>query len=82
MTEMETSMLVDSKVEAVRGIATRVYPQVAKILRRMKKLGLKGSPSLVMNNGRQVLYGNVGYRIINANVKELLKRPDSEASWC
>jgi hypothetical protein len=47
-----------------------------------KKLGLKGSPSLVMNSGRQLLYGNVGYRIINANVKELLKRPDSEANWC
>jgi predicted DsbA family dithiol-disulfide isomerase len=47
-----------------------------------KKLGLKGSPSIVMNDGRQVLYGNVGYRIINANVRELLKRPVSEASWC
>jgi len=47
-----------------------------------KELGLKGSPSLVMNNGRQVLYGNVGYRILNANIRELLERPVSEASWC
>jgi len=45
-----------------------------------KNLGLKGSPSLVLNEGRQVLYGNVGYRILNANIKELLKRPVSEAS--
>ncbi len=47
-----------------------------------KELGLKGSPSLVLNNGRQVLYGNVGYRILNANITELLKKPVSEASWC
>ena len=47
-----------------------------------KELRLKGSPSLVMNNGRQVLYGNVGYRILNANIRELLERPVSEASWC
>jgi predicted DsbA family dithiol-disulfide isomerase len=47
-----------------------------------RELGLKGSPSLVLNNGRQVLYGNVGYRILNANIRELLKRPVSEASWC
>jgi len=44
--------------------------------------GVKGSPSWVMNNGRQILYGNVGYRILNANVEELLKHPEQEASWC
>ena len=47
-----------------------------------KELRLKGSPSLVMNNGRQVLYGNVGYRILNANIRALLERPVSEARWC
>jgi hypothetical protein len=35
-----------------------------------------------MNGGRQILYGNVGYRILNANVEELLKHPEQEASWC
>jgi len=42
-----------------------------------------GSPTLVLNGGRQLLYGNVGYRIIDANVRELLHNPDhGEASWC
>jgi predicted DsbA family dithiol-disulfide isomerase len=45
-------------------------------------LGVKGSPSWVMNNGRQVLYGNLGYRILHANVEELLRHPDQDASWC
>lgn len=44
--------------------------------------GIKGSPSWVMNQGRQVLYGNVGYRILHANVEELLRHPEQEASWC
>lgn len=42
-----------------------------------------GSPTLVFNEGRQRLYGNVGYRIIKANIRELLKNPQhGEASWC
>jgi len=42
-----------------------------------------GSPTLVLNEGRQLLYGNVGYRIIDANVRELLHNPNhGEASWC
>lgn len=42
-----------------------------------------GSPTLVLNEGRQRLYGNVGYRVIEANVTELLRDPRSgEASWC
>lgn len=49
---------------------------------KAKNLGLKGSPSWVMNEGRQILYGNVGYRILNANVKELMVKHSGEASWC
>ncbi|MCF6198604.1 MAG: DsbA family protein [Hyphomicrobiaceae bacterium] len=42
-----------------------------------------GSPTLVMNDGRQRLYGNVGYRVIEANVEELLaNHQHGEASWC
>ncbi len=50
--------------------------------RRAAEQAIKGSPSWVMNEGRQVLYGNVGYRILHANVEELLRHPDQEASWC
>jgi len=42
-----------------------------------------GSPTLLMGGGRQRLFGNVGYRILEANVRELLQNPKSgQASWC
>ena len=44
--------------------------------------GIKGSPSYVIDGGRQVLYGNVGYRVLHANIEELAKNPPEEASWC
>ncbi|MGS2722728.1 DsbA family oxidoreductase [Porticoccus sp. GXU_MW_L64] len=47
-----------------------------------KQQGIKGSPSYVIDGGRQTLYGNVGYRVLLANIEELLKHPDAEASWC
>jgi predicted DsbA family dithiol-disulfide isomerase len=44
---------------------------------------IEGSPTLVLNEGRQKLYGNVGYRVIEANVEELLRAPSPQsASWC
>ena len=46
-------------------------------------MGIQGSPSFVLNEGRQKLYGNVGYRVIDANIKELLRAPvGDQASWC
>ena len=51
-------------------------------LRDATDQGVKGSPTWVLNEGRQLLYGNVGYRILNANIEELLKNPGNEASWC
>ncbi|RLA19412.1 MAG: disulfide bond formation protein DsbA [Gammaproteobacteria bacterium] len=43
---------------------------------------VEGSPTYILNEGRQKLYGNVGYRIIEANLHEILKQPKVEASWC
>jgi len=44
---------------------------------------IPGSPTLIFNEGRQRLYGNIGYRIIDANISELLDdRSQSGASWC
>ena len=44
---------------------------------------IEGSPSLVLNEGRQKLYGNVGFRVIEANIQELLREPRiNDASWC
>lgn len=46
-------------------------------------LGIQGSPTFVLNDGRQKLYGDVGYRIIEANIQELIREPHPDhASWC
>ena len=47
-----------------------------------KLLSLKGSPSFILDGGRQTLYGNVGYRVLLANIEELQNKPLQEASWC
>jgi predicted DsbA family dithiol-disulfide isomerase len=45
--------------------------------------GVQGSPTFLLNEGRQKLFGNVGYRIIDANIQQLLREPNSDqASWC
>jgi predicted DsbA family dithiol-disulfide isomerase len=47
------------------------------------KMRIEGSPSFVLNDGRQKLYGNVGFRIIEANIQELSRAPGGDqASWC
>lgn len=43
---------------------------------------IEGSPTYVLNQGRQKLYGNLGYRAIAANIQELLDHPDNLPSWC
>lgn len=41
------------------------------------------SPCIVLDGGRQTLKGNVGYRVIAANVRELLEgRREDHQSWC
>ena len=44
--------------------------------------GIAVSPTAVFNQGRQRLTGNVGYRVLEANVAELLHDPSDQASWC
>jgi predicted DsbA family dithiol-disulfide isomerase len=59
------------------------YAALAADYQDAEKLGVQGSPTFVLNDGRQKLYGNVGYRIIEANIQELLRDPHpDQASWC
>ena len=60
----------------------RAHAQLMSDYSLAQKMGIRGSPSWVLNEGRQILYGNVGYRVISANIRELMKRPSEEASWC
>jgi predicted DsbA family dithiol-disulfide isomerase len=61
----------------------QAHAELARRGELAKRYDVQVSPSLVLNEGRQRLNGNVGFRVIDANVRELLHRPAShEASWC
>ncbi len=51
-------------------------------LRSAAEQGIKVSPTLTFDDGRQILRGNVGYRVIEANLQELLERGEAQHSWC
>lgn len=44
--------------------------------------GITVTPTLLFNEGRQRLNGNVGYRVIEANISELLSDRPAAMSWC
>ncbi|MGB2924441.1 MAG: DsbA family protein [Limnothrix sp.] len=48
----------------------------------IKEHAVSVSPTLIFNEGRQRLNGNVGYRVIEANIRELLNNPSTTQSWC
>ena len=59
------------------------FAALASDLQDAEALKIQGSPTFVLNDGLQKLYGNVGYRIIEANIQELLRAPaPDQASWC
>lgn len=58
------------------------YAQLSKDLDLVKEHTVAVSPTLIFNEGRQRLNGNVGYRVIEANIRELLHNPPDEQSWC
>jgi predicted DsbA family dithiol-disulfide isomerase len=39
------------------------------------RLRIEVSPTFMLNQGRQKLYGKVGYRVIEASIRELLRLP-------
>ncbi|MEP2027189.1 MAG: DsbA family protein [Paracoccaceae bacterium] len=48
-----------------------------------QKTGVKGSPTYILNDGRQTLFGNISYDILEVNVAELLKQQNKmNASPC
>jgi len=59
------------------------YARLAADYQDAEKMRVEGSPSLVLNEGRQKLYGNVGFHLMEANIQELFRTPRAgEASWC
>jgi len=60
----------------------RAFAQLAEDMQMAKEQDVRSSPTLLFNEGRQRLAGNVGYRIIDANIRELIERPQAQHSWC
>lgn len=61
----------------------KAYADLEADRRDQQSLLVQGSPTFLLNDGRQKLFGNVGYGVIEANIKELLRSPSSgSASWC
>ncbi len=58
------------------------YALLSKDFDLIKEHQVSVSPTLIFNEGRQRLNGNVGYRVIEANIRELLNNPPNEQSWC
>jgi predicted DsbA family dithiol-disulfide isomerase len=87
-----------SRRDVLFGIAERIGLPVADIERTLgsgeahaalaedidlaRSHDVRGSPTLLFNEGRQRLSGNVGYRIIEANIRELLDSDPNQLSWC
>jgi len=72
-------------VAAIRALIDSGKPHAALHLddEAKQRYLVPGSPTLILDEGRQRLYGNVSYRIMEANIRELLRDPVSgEASWC
>lgn len=61
----------------------QAYADLEADTRDKTSLMVQGSPTFILNDGRQKLYGNVGYGVIESNIKELLRSPVAgSASWC
>lgn len=61
----------------------RAFAALSSDYQDADSLGVEGSPTFVFNDGRQKLYGNVGFHIIEANIRELIREPHAgQASWC
>jgi predicted DsbA family dithiol-disulfide isomerase len=72
---------VDAVLELIH--CGKAFADLSSDYQDADKMRIEGSPSLVLNEGRQKLYGNVGFRVMQANIQELIRTPHrDEASWC
>lgn len=88
-----------SNWNAQRTIADKIGLDFGEVLKRIEtgeaiarlaadyelaqQLNVQGSPTYILNEGRQRLFGNIGYSILAANISELLSNQRDEiASLC
>jgi predicted DsbA family dithiol-disulfide isomerase len=73
--------LVVSELERLLA-SGHAHAELSRGLDLVRQYAVEVSPTFVFNEGRQRLNGNVGYRVIEANVRELLRSPEQGQSWC
>ena len=56
-------------------IAVSLFARLAADYQEAYTIRIEDSPSSLLNQGRQRLYGNVGFHVIEANIQELLRKP-------
>lgn len=59
----------------------RAFADLTHDAKLTRTFNVQMTPALVLNEGRQQLNGNVGYRVIEANIRELLTNRAAELSW-
>lgn len=79
--QLEALSIPVAEVESLLA-SGRPHAALAADFAAERKYQVQGSPSFVLNEGRQILYGNLGYRAIAANVQELLERRIDLPNWC
>jgi predicted DsbA family dithiol-disulfide isomerase len=60
----------------------RAHAELAADHEQARELDVRMSPTLLLNENRMRLSGNVGYRVIAANVREVLEKRVGQVSWC
>ncbi|MEN8174448.1 MAG: DsbA family protein [Pseudomonadota bacterium] len=63
-------------------VSGRAFACLASDIDEKERRMIEGSPTFILNEGRQKLYGNIGYRAIAANIRELMERKLDIPDWC
>ncbi|MCB9616300.1 MAG: DsbA family protein [Sandaracinus sp.] len=73
--------LPSAELEAILA-SGRAHAELSRGQRSARRHGVEVSPTFVFDDGRERLQGNVGYRVLEANVRELLHGGEAGRSWC
>lgn len=73
---------IDPKLPRAKVTSGEAFAALSRDFELIREHSVSMSPTLIFNAGRQRLQGNIGYRVIEANVRELLAHPAGGHAWC
>lgn len=85
-TQVLKTIISDNGID-IGQVCTRIengeaFAVLSEDMKIAMELNVKSSPTMIFNEDRQRLTGNVGYKIMQANIRELLNSPNKQHSWC